>query len=83
MHFCQQVEVGGPEALKHVLLGDLDSAESKVENQSNNNNKKDSSSEEASDSSSGEEALTIFKLPIELSLQEVSWIFQCSHESIL
>jgi len=55
-----------PQALKSMLMGanDLDSAESKVES-----NKKDSSEEER-DNNSGEDAVTMFKLPVELSLQE-------------
>lgn len=53
---------------------DLDSAESKTNDQ--NNSKNDSSSEEEEDNNnSGEEAVTMLKLPVELSFQEVSCPF--------
>lgn len=67
--------------------GDLDLAESKVDNinkgETNNNLNKDVSSEEDNSSEGGDDGVTMIKLPLELNLQEVSpHYFSIQHESI-
>lgn len=51
---------------------DLDSAESKTNDPNNSKNDSSSSEEEDDNNNSGEDGVTMLKLPVELSFQEVS-----------